>query len=184
MPELARWSNVYIIVGGAAGALIGLQFVVLTLIADRPSLSTPEGGAAFGSPTIVHFSSVLFLSAALHAPFNSIVGAAVLWGALGFVGVVYSLIVVRRLRNQSIYHPVLEDWLFHVATPLISYSALAISPFAIRFHERQAFVALQLRCCCCFSLASTTPETASSTTCLSSRRGDMASSGGMEGNSS
>lgn len=138
MPEVARWSNFYIIVGGAAGALIGLQFVVLTLIADRPSLSTPEGGAAFGSPTIVHFSSVLFLSAALHAPWTSIVGAAVLWGALGFVGVVYSVIVIWRVRTQSAYKPVLEDWLFHVATPLISYVTLAVSALAVRLHERSA----------------------------------------------
>ncbi len=36
MPELAKWDNFYVIVGSAAGALIGLQFVVLTLIADKP----------------------------------------------------------------------------------------------------------------------------------------------------
>jgi hypothetical protein len=138
MPEVARWSNFYVIVGGAAGALIGLQFVVLTLIADRPSLGTPEGGAAFGSPTIVHFSSVLFLSALLHAPWNSIFAAALLWGALGLAGVAYSLIVIWRVQKQSVYKPVFEDWVFHVATPLISYALLAISAFAVRLHERQA----------------------------------------------
>lgn len=36
MSELARWGSFYVIVGSAAGALIGLQFVVLTLIAERP----------------------------------------------------------------------------------------------------------------------------------------------------
>ena len=33
MPELAKWDNFYVIVGSAAGALIGLQFVVLSLVA-------------------------------------------------------------------------------------------------------------------------------------------------------
>jgi hypothetical protein len=60
MSELAKWSNFYVIVGSAAGALIGLQFVVLTLIANRPHHASEEAGAAFGSPTVVHFGVVLF----------------------------------------------------------------------------------------------------------------------------
>jgi hypothetical protein len=138
MPELSKWANFYVIVGSAAGALIGLQFVVLTLVAQRPSQSFAEGGAAFGSPTTVHLSSVLFLSALLNAPWESILGPIVLWGILGFVGVVYSLIVIRRVRSQSAYKPVFEDWLFHCVTPLISYAALGISAFEARLHIRRA----------------------------------------------
>jgi hypothetical protein len=33
------------------GALIGLHFVVVTLVADRPSLRVAEAGAAFATPT-------------------------------------------------------------------------------------------------------------------------------------
>jgi hypothetical protein len=33
------------------GALIGLHFVVVTLVADRPSLRLAEAGAAFATPT-------------------------------------------------------------------------------------------------------------------------------------
>src|ERR1700751_2517719 len=80
MLELARWDNFYVIVGSAAGALIGLQFVVLTLIADRPPAGAEQAGAAFGSPTIVHFGTVLFLSALLHAPWQTIAIAAAIWG--------------------------------------------------------------------------------------------------------
>lgn len=138
MPELAKWDNFYVIVGSAAGALIGLQFVVLTLIAQRPSRNLAEGGAAFGSPTTVHFSSVLFLAALLHAPWNSISEAAWAWGALGMVGVAYSLIVIRRVRSQSTYKPVFEDWLFHTVTPLISYAALTVAAFQAAPHTRQS----------------------------------------------
>ena len=45
MSELAGWDSFYVIVGSAAGALIGLQFVVMTLIAERPPLRAAEAPA-------------------------------------------------------------------------------------------------------------------------------------------
>lgn len=36
MTEFSGWANFYVIVGSSAGALIGLQFVVMTLIANMP----------------------------------------------------------------------------------------------------------------------------------------------------
>ena len=42
MTALDGWENFYVIVGSSAGALIGLQFVVLTLIAERPPLRAAE----------------------------------------------------------------------------------------------------------------------------------------------
>jgi hypothetical protein len=142
MIEIAKWDSFYVIVGSAAGALIGLQFVVLTLIAERPPTGLAEAGAAFGSPTIVHFGAVLFLSALLHAPWQTITIAAILWGLLGFGGVVYSVIVFRRMRKQSVYRPVSEDWLFHVALPMVAYAILALSSFAASSHARDALFAV------------------------------------------
>jgi ABC-type transport system involved in multi-copper enzyme maturation permease subunit len=81
MPELAEWGTFYVIVGAASGALIGLQFVVMTLIADRPP--TPAAGAAFATLTIVHFGAALLLSALLRAPWQIITIAASLWGFIG-----------------------------------------------------------------------------------------------------
>jgi len=37
MSALSGWENFYVIVGSSAGALIGLQFVVITLIAEIPN---------------------------------------------------------------------------------------------------------------------------------------------------
>jgi hypothetical protein len=138
MLELAKWDNFYVIVGSAAGALIGLQFVVLTLIADRPITGSAEAGAAFGSPTVVHFGVVLFLSALLHAPWPTITIAAVLWGLLGFAGIVYELIVIRRMRKQAAYQPVFEDWLCHIVLPWAAYAILALSAFAAFSRPRGA----------------------------------------------
>ena len=80
MPELTAWDSFYVIVGSAAGALIGLQFVVMTLIAERPPIRAAEAGAAFGTPTIVHFATALLLSALLRAPWQTITIPAALWG--------------------------------------------------------------------------------------------------------
>jgi hypothetical protein len=138
MSELAKWSNFYVIVGSSAGALIGLQFVVLTLIANRPSHGSEEAGAAFGSPTVVHFGVVLFLAALLNAPLSTITIAAVIWAILGFGGVLYSLLVINRMRSQTAYRPVFEDWMFHVALPLAAYAVLAACCFVARSHTRQS----------------------------------------------
>ncbi|MBV8357551.1 MAG: hypothetical protein JO189_06390 [Deltaproteobacteria bacterium] len=105
MSELAKWDSFYVIVGSAAGALIGLQFVVATLIAERPALRVAEGGAAFATPNIVHFATVLFLSALLRVPWQSIIVVAIAWGLVGISGVAYAAIVARRMRHQSVYQP-------------------------------------------------------------------------------
>ena len=66
-----------------------LQFVVITLIADMPvAPGLAQAADAFATPTIVHFGTVLLLSAVLSAPWHGIGSAAVLWGLAGFVGVV------------------------------------------------------------------------------------------------
>ena len=128
MTPLSGWQNFYVIVGSSAGALIGLQFVVMALVADLPR--TPgqaQAGNAFATPNIVHFCAVLFLAAALCAPWHGIGAAAVCWGLLGLGGVVYALIVARRLQVQTVYQPVFEDWLFHALLPLAAYATLAAS---------------------------------------------------------
>ncbi len=142
LPQLAQWDGFYVIVGSAAGALIGLQFVVMTLIAARPPVGAADAGAAFGSPTVVHFGVVLFLSALLHAPWRTMTVAAALWGVIGLGGVVYTLIIVRRMRKQIAYKPQFEDWLFHVALPLAAYAVLAASSLTASSHIREALFAV------------------------------------------
>jgi hypothetical protein len=138
MSEFAEWESFYIIVGAAAGALIGLQFVVMTLIAERPPLRAAEAGAAFATPTIVHFGVALLLSAVLRAPWQAITPAAALWGLIGLSGVAYAVIVARRMRVQTAHQPDFEDWLFHALLPLAAYAMLALSAFAAPSHTREA----------------------------------------------
>jgi hypothetical protein len=131
MTELAEWGSFYVIVGSSAGALIGLQFVVLTLIAGRPVAPGEEqASGAFTTQSVVNFGAVLLLSAVVSAPWRGIGAVALLWGLMGLCGAVYTVIVARRMRRQTIYRPVFEDWLFYVLLPLATYATLTVSAFA------------------------------------------------------
>jgi hypothetical protein len=138
MPELTEWESFYVIVGSAAGALIGLQFVVITLIAERPPMRAAEAGAAFATPTIIHFGAVLFLVAALSAPWPAIRAATAVCGIAGLSGAAYTGIVGRRVGAQTSYRPEFEDWAFHVFLPLAAYIVLALCALAAPFHARAA----------------------------------------------
>jgi hypothetical protein len=143
MTALSEWENFYVIVGSSAGALIGLQFVVITLIADMPiGQGAAQAGHAFATPTIVHFGAVLLLAGILSAPWRGIASAAVLWGLMALSGVVYAAIVARRMRLQSAYKPEFEDWLFHVLLPFAAYAILALSAFAAHSRLREALFAV------------------------------------------
>ncbi len=142
MTALAEWARFYGIVGPSAGTLIGLQFVVMTLVAGRPIVGGEGLGKTYATPTIVHFSAVLLLSALVSAPWQGLAIAAVLWGLVGLAGAIYVLIVARRLRMQSGYQPVFEDWLFHAQLPFAAYVVLTVSACAAPSHVREALVGI------------------------------------------
>jgi hypothetical protein len=139
MTVLEGWENFYVIVGSSAGALIGLQFVVITLIATKPIARVDAlAGGAFATPSVVHFGVVLLLSAIASAPWKEIIIVSFLWGLVGICGVVYVVVVARRMRVQNAYQPVFEDWLFHVLLPFAAYAVLALSAYAAHSYARPA----------------------------------------------
>src|SRR5580765_7678374 len=138
MTALTEWENFYIIVGSSAGALIGLQFIVVTLIAERPALGLKQAGAAFATPMIVHFGIVLLLSAIASAPWHGFGIVSNVWGLVGFGGILYVSIVARKMKLQTVYRPVFEDLLFHVLIPFAAYTMLTGSAFVSQSHTRLA----------------------------------------------
>ena len=119
------WESFYVIVGSSAGALTGLQFVVLTLITEAGMVrGAGETLSAFGSPNVVHFCAALLVSAILSAPWHGLGPPGVAVAVAGVCGFVYSIAVLRRALRQRAYKPVLEDWIWHAALPLVAYAAL------------------------------------------------------------
>ena len=138
MADLTQWDSFYVIMGSAAGALIGLQFVVMTLIAGSPNLPGPETASAFGAPTIVHFGAVLFLGAALRMPWPGMASVMLLLLVAGLGGSIYAVIVALRMRRQTGYSPDFEDWSFHFLLPLAAYALILAAAFALMSHPRAA----------------------------------------------
>src|SRR5579864_1230902 len=128
---LTRWANFYVIAGSAAAALTGLQFVVVALGAQMRLRSLDEGIEAFSSPTVVYFSTVLLLSAILCAPWDGLWGPAALIALCGAAGVGYAGFVGWRARRFPDYRLVFEDWLWHIALPLLAHAMLLVAGLAL-----------------------------------------------------
>lgn len=125
MPIFLDWQTFYVIIGSAAGALIGLQFVVITLIASTPQKSDlADAGAAFSTPTIVQFASVLGISALVAAPWHVPLPPLVLLAVGGLVGTIYSIRNLLLMRRQSAYVPGPSDWIFYAVLPTSAYALL------------------------------------------------------------
>jgi len=142
MAELERWESFYVIVGAAAGALIGLQFVVMTLIAENPPKRVSEANPVFATPTIVHFCLCFLVSALMSVPWASAAEAAWSWGLTGLFGFIYTLTVAARMRKQQAYMADAEDWLFHTVLPLAAYLFLGLSASYAGSEEHGALLAV------------------------------------------
>lgn len=131
VPILTTWQNFYVIIGTAAATLTGLMFVAVTLIVGRRNQMPDEANMAFATPTIVHVGAALLIAAILSAPWQVLWSIALLLGLVGLSGVIYSVIIARRLRRQvsnpASYTPVMEDWIWHSVLPLVAYMALLIA---------------------------------------------------------
>lgn len=140
---LARWQTFYEIIGSSAGALIGLQFVAMSLITNMQAPQPDaEAGHAFATPTIVHFGAVLGLAGILAAPWDSIDALGAVLGAAGLCGMLYAVLVARRMRKQKAYQPEFEDWMCHVLLPFAAYLALALSAYVAQSHSLEALFAV------------------------------------------
>jgi hypothetical protein len=124
-PELTRWANYYVIVGSSAGALTGLQFVVITLLAQVEAVGSGPELRAFGTPNVVHFCAALLTSAIMSGPWDAPIPLGISLAALGTIGFSYSLLVWRQARKATGYKPDIEDWIWYVTLPLAAYAALA-----------------------------------------------------------
>src|SRR5512144_241449 len=129
---MADWGNFYVIVGSSGAALIGIQFVVITLVAGMHERLTADTLNAFATPTVVHLVGALLISAIMSAPWPSLFPASVALALTGLGGLAYSGLVIRRTRRQTTYEPVWQDWLWYAVLPGSVYAALALAAIFLR----------------------------------------------------
>ncbi len=131
-PSLEAWGNFYVILGSSAGALTGLQFVVMTLIAQTDmARGRGESISAFGTPNVVHFCAALLVAAILSVPWSGLGAAGLAVAIYGAIGEIYSVVVARRARRQQEYQPVFEDWVWHAVLPVMAYLVLLVAGLAL-----------------------------------------------------
>jgi hypothetical protein len=119
------WGEFYLLVGSAAAVLVGLIFVVVTLLQDRSRSTVLTGSKLYMGPVVLAVSFVLALSAAALAAGVTPAAMAVLcagiavWGA--FRGV-QSIVGINRLAGEDTPH--WSDVWFYGVIPAVLYVLL------------------------------------------------------------
>lgn len=122
-----HWGELYLVAGGAAAVLIGLIFVVVTLMQDRPRSSVLAGSKLYMGPVVLQVSFVLVLSLAALTPgispgaMAAVSAAVALWG---LVRGAQSILGIRRLRTTEDIH--WSDLWFYGVIPTALYLVLAL----------------------------------------------------------
>lgn len=137
---LGGWTNFYVIIGSSAGALTGLQFVVMTLIAQGQIESSMREIRAFGTPTVVHFCTALLVSGIMTAPWHGIPHVAVCLMCCGVAGIGYAGSIIWHARKAT-YNPDTGDWMWYVIVPLMAHALLIAAAILL---WRQSPIALFL----------------------------------------
>jgi hypothetical protein len=92
------WGEFYLLAGSAAAVLIGLIFVVVTLMQDRPRSSVLNGSRLYMGPVVLNVTFVLVLSAAALVPGISSDEFAAVAGVISLWGMVRGAMVIRGIR--------------------------------------------------------------------------------------
>jgi hypothetical protein len=123
------WHEFYLLIGSAAAVLIGLIFVVISLMQDRSRSSVLTGSKLYMGPIVLGVSFVLVLSAAALMPgatpsrFAGVTAIVALWGlARGIM----SSVGIGRLKDEVHW----TDVWFYGVLPSIIYLALGVIAFA------------------------------------------------------
>ena len=135
-----HWGEFYLLVGSAAAVLIGLIFVVVTLMQDKPRSTLLSGSRYYMGPVVLNVSFVLVLSAVAlaaditPAAMGLICAAIALWG---FARSIMSFTGIRTLVWDE-EPPHWTDAWFYGAIPAVIYIGLAIVAWAFRTDQHWA----------------------------------------------
>jgi hypothetical protein len=115
------WHDFYVLVGTASATLVGLMFVTATIGAQVFTEKNRAGMRAFLSPTVAHFSAVLFISIVAAIPSQTWQTLAVVLGASGLCGIAYSARVWVQLFVRRRFDVDVIDRVFYALLPVLGY---------------------------------------------------------------
>jgi hypothetical protein len=133
-PFLGPWAAFFTMTATAAATLIGLMFVVVTLVSGIERTGDSEVGlSTFSTPTVIHFGAALLVSAILIAPWPRLAGTFALVTLVGLAGVAHMSRVTGKARRLTAYAPDMEDWVWYTIFPFVAYAAVLVGGVAIPF---------------------------------------------------
>lgn len=127
------WGDFFLMAGSAAAVLIGLIFVVMTLMQDRSRSSVLEGSKLYMGPVVLHMSFVLVISGTALVPAITPDAFTVVACAVAVWGLVRGAMVTMGIRRLAFSDdaPHWTDMWFYGAIPTALYVALAVAALAI-----------------------------------------------------
>jgi hypothetical protein len=145
--ELLRdWHDFYMLVGTASATLVGLMFVATSISSAIFNEEHRGALATFITPTVVHFSAVLFAGLLIVMPIHTWLSLGLVLGLGGLAGTIYSAALVMRLMVRRRFKVDVTDRLFYVLIPLIGY-LLIVAAAALIFvdpHEGADLLAVAI----------------------------------------
>ena len=138
LPELIRpWHDFYLLVGTASATLVGLMFVSASIGAQVFKEENRAGIQAFISPTVVHFSTTLFVCILATIPEQTGLEFIVPLAAVGLAGFAYSATIWMRLFVRRRFTVDVVDRLFYALVPGVGHLLILLSAVLL-FTQRPA----------------------------------------------
>ena len=137
------WENFFYLIGSAAGALIGIMFIVISLTAGHEPRRVSRGAPVYVTPIVFHFAVVFVVSATAEVPGLTLREVAVLLGVSAIAGLAYTAATTIRLCRKGWEDPIpgWSDKCFYGFLPATIYVALLGATGAVWVAERKsAFV--------------------------------------------
>jgi hypothetical protein len=120
------WGNFHVLIGTAGATLMGLTFVAVSLspkvIADR----TDTVVRAFTTPIVAFFATVLILALLMLVPKLPMHVEGILFAIVGAGGFIYILNTGAHRQWRELELGI-DDWIWYIALPLLSYGAIVAS---------------------------------------------------------
>ena len=127
-----EWHDFYILVGTASATLVGLMFVAASIGAAVFSEANRAALAAFITPTVVHFASVLFACFVAVIPSHGWHSLGGVIGIGGLAGAIYSGRILVHVIIRHSFNVDLTDRMFYALIPLVAY-LLAVAAAVLLF---------------------------------------------------
>jgi hypothetical protein len=138
---LSEWHDFFLVMGAAAGTLIGSMFVVVSIGSGMVKGST-LASRIFVTPTIVHLAVVLMGCAFVMMP---TLGRLMLGSVAGVAGIVFLAYAARNVFHIRLRDAV--EWSDHVwygYCPLLAYAIMVVGAVLVLKSDRHAIEMLAL----------------------------------------